>query len=230
MTKKMTSTSNVPNSNNNNNNSGNIQQNSQTINTPPKMKNTHKNHSQYQNQSNSNGIINSKHLHNQSYQQIPKKQKESTVNDGNNENVLMKKLFEAVQKQKENATSGGEVKRTRKSTAPLPKTLNSSENYAGAAFDRAPAAASFPIPSFLKTRNSETGSCSPALSTSCPLPGFNETAKDNSSSSHLKSLSITDLFQSRPTDAETKSEKSDKSENKKLESLTNDLRRILNLR
>jgi hypothetical protein len=225
MTKKTTSTSNVPNSNNNN--SGNIQQSSQTINTPPKMKNTHKNHSQFQNQSNSSGIINSKHLHNQSHQQKPKKQKETIVNDGNNENVLMKKLFEAVQKQKENATSGGEVKRTRKSTEPLPKTLNSSENYAGAAFDRAPAAASFPIPSFLKTRNDETGSCSPALSTSCPLPGFNEAAKDNSS--HLKSLSITDLFQSQ-TDAVTKSEKNDNSEKKKLEGLTNDLRRILNLR
>lgn len=224
MTKKTTSTSNVPG-----NNSGNIQQNNQTTNTPPKMKNTHKNHSQFQNQSSSSGIINSKHLHNQSHQQKQKQnimKKETTVNDINNENVLMKKLFEAVQKQKEreNAASG-EVKRTRKATAPLPKTMNSSETYAGAAFDRAPAAASFPIPSFLKTGNSQTGGdCSPALSTSCPLPGFNETAKDNSN--HLKSLSITDLFQSQ-ADVETTS---DKSEKKKLESLTNDLRRMLNLR
>lgn len=227
MTKKTTSTSNVPGNNNNN---GNNQQNSQTPNTPPKMKNIHKNHSQFQNQSSSSGIINSKHLHYQSHQQKQKnnKKKETPVNDGNNENVLMKKLFEAVQKQKEKEYSAnGEVKRTRKATAPLPKTMNSSETYAGAAFDRAPAATSFPIPSFLRTGDSETGGgggCSPALSTSCPLPGFNETAKDNIH--HLKNLSITDLFQSQ----ENVETKSDKSEKKKLENLTNDLRRILNLR
>lgn len=216
--KKSTSTSNVPNSSNNNNTNGNIQQKDKPYYTPPKMKNTHNNHS---NQSNYSEIINSKHLHNQIYHQKPKKMKETTTNEGINENVLMKKLSEAVQKKKEKDNSF----RTRKSEAPFPKTMNSSETYAGAAFDRAPAATSFPIPSFLKSGNSETSSCSPALSSSCPLPGFNETAKANN---NYKSLSITDLLQIKNDGQST--EKSEKSEKKKLESLTNDLRRMLNLR
>jgi len=225
MIKKSTSTSNVPN---NNNNSGNIiQQNNQTNNTPPKMKNNHKNHS---NQSNSSEIINSKHLHNQIYQQKPKKMKEASVNEGNNENILMKKLFEAVQKQKEKENSS----KTRKATTT--PTMNSSETYAGAAFDRAPAATSFPIPSFLKPGNSEMSDSSSTLSSSCPLlglghghghgtgTGFNETTATKEKI-NFKSLSITELFQIK-NDVEI----TEKSEKKKLESLTNDLRRMLNLR
>lgn len=65
----------------------------------------------------------------------------------------------------------------------------------------------------------------PSLSTSCPLPGFNETAKDNSK---LKTLSINELFESKITKASGQ-EISEKNEKKKLESLTNDLRKMLNL-
>jgi hypothetical protein len=224
MTKKSTSTSNVANTNNNNGNN-------QLNNTPPKAKNTSKNHFQ----TGSSGIINSKHLHNQSHQQKPKNKKEAMSNDGINENLLMKKLSEAVQKQKEKEKdfTGAEVKRTRKATAPLPKTLNSSENYAGAAFDRAPAAKSFPIPSFIKTGVSETGSCGPALSSSCPLPSLSESSPtlSNSGSSKLKTLSISDLFKNNKSQEEPEQVKlEEKSEKKKLENLTNDLRRMLNLR
>lgn len=230
MTKKIASTSNVPNNNSNSNiNNHNIN------NTPPKMKNNHKNHhSQHQNP-NQNGIINSKHVHNQSHPQKPKNNKETTSGlDGNNENGLMKKLFEAVQKQKEKEkdSAGVEItKRTRKATAPLPKTMNSSETYAGAAFDRAPAATSFPIPSFIKTGASETGGCGPALSSSCPLPGG---LNSNENEKNLKKLTLNDLFKTTKSNGkievfETKIP-TEKNEKKKLESLTNDLRKILNLR
>lgn len=220
MTKKSTSTSNVPNNGNNQHNS-----------TPPKAKNTSKNHFQHQNQTGSSGIINSKHLHNQSHQQKPKNKKEAMSSDGINENLLMKKLSEAVQKQKEKEKdyTAAEVKRTRKATAPLPKTLNSTENYAGAAFDRAPAAESFPIPSFIKTGAVETNSCGPALSSSCPLPSLSEASQ--SGSSKLKTLSISDLFKGNRNEVEPEQVNLDeKSEKKKLENLTNDLRRMLNLR
>lgn len=154
----------------------------------------------------------------------------------------MKKLFEAVQKQKANENSSNE-KRTRKGTAPVPKTMNSSQTYAGAAFDRAPAATSFPIPSFIKTSASENGACGPALSSSCPTNlNFNitvnrnysksmDTSNNQNSKNNLKALSVTDLFKTFNAQSEEEENEVIKpDEKKKLQSLTNDLRKLLNLR
>ena len=158
-------------------------------------------------------VLNSKHLHNQSHQQRPRDKESPSVCSGP-PNDLMKKLSEAVHKQqKEKESSGGIVSTsnandaTRKRTAPAGKMQNST-TYAGAAFDRAPAAKSFPIPSFIKLAAPNAA----ALSQSCPLPSSLE-------SPSLKTVSVSELFPRDPSN-----------EKKKLDILTNDLRKLLNLK
>lgn len=170
-------------------------------------------------------VLNSKHLHNQSHQQKPHKPRENETPTGNNASELMKKLSEAVQKQQKEKESSGwnnsstsnvgdatEKKRSRKGTAPAGlsviqnMTMQNNLTYAGAAFDRAPPATSFPIPSFIKPNRDST------LSQSCPLPTSLE-------SSSLKTLSMSEFF--------PPAEQKDK---KKLDSLTDDLRKLLNLK
>ena len=228
MTKKTTSTSNVPSSSITTNKVGNKGHHSSKSNSNSPQKNHL--------QSNNNGaILNSKHLHNQSNNKIPLKTKQPSHSESAGKDIsnkssggttddssgLMKKLFEAVQKQKESEKPTNSMQRTRKSTAPLPKIaakpINSSENYAGAAFDRAPAATSFPIPSFIKSNSRTTVDDNTVsnFSTSCPLP----------SSPNLKTLSMSELFKS--SDHQQTHQQSPQ---KNLENLTNDLRKILNLR
>ena len=226
MPKKSTSSSNVPNSNS-----------STGVKVKSSLQKTGSGNNTPNSYPSAGGIINSKHLHNQSHQQKVKNNRETSEQPSVTDNLLMKKLFEAVQKQKAAESSTNE-KRTRKGTAPLPKTMNSSQTYAGAAFDRAPAATSFPIPSFIKTGSSESGACGPALSSSCPIPGLEamESKQNSSNSTNLKTLSVTDLFKASVVtckDTEEVAESSDKEqpeETKKLQNLTNDLRKLLNLR
>ena len=204
MTKKSTSSSNVP------------AQAKPAVNNKPKSSPQKNNGNLHSN--NGNGtVLNSKHLHNQLHQQKSKKPRDNENNcgglQGGSTSDLMKKLSEAVQKQqkdRDNTSSNhANVKRTRKGTAPAGIMQNNSA-YAGAAFDRAPAVTSFPIPSFIKTTNN-----SASLSQSCPLPSSLE-------SPSLKTVSISELF---PADnSATNSEK------KKLDTLTNDLRKLLNLK
>lgn len=205
MTKKSTSSSNAP------------AQAKPAVNNKPKsspQKNSGNLHS-----NNGNGtVLNSKHLHNQLHQQKLKKPRDNENNcgiQGGSTSDLMKKLSEAVQKQQKETSNHANVKRTRKGTAPAGIMQNNSA-YAGAAFDRAPAATSFPIPSFIKTTpaSQSSGINSAALSQSCPLPSSLE-------SPSLKTVSISELF---PADNSTNSEK------KKLDTLTNDLRKLLNLK
>lgn len=242
MAKKSTSTSNVPQSN---------QKSHENRGKSPQKEKGHS-QSNLMNQSHGNAstaVLNSKHLHNQSAPKIKPKTKRtdpslsknsnnnsnnnndnssnaSNTSNGSEESLLMKKLFEAVQKQKIEENSSNKKPRSRKGTAPTStssqsaKPINSSETYAGAAFDRAPAATSFPIPSFVKAPPSEKSS----LSTSFPLPGALESKTMNSPTSpNLKPLSISELF--KPEAAEPEAE-----QKIELESLTNDLRKILNLR
>lgn len=184
----------------------------------------------------SSTVLNSKHLHNQSHQQKSSSQKpRDNENPGLNDNncsELMKKLSEAVhkqQKEKESSADGGsgrsgnnsstsnamdatENRRSRKGTAPAGVTLmQNSTTYAGAAFDRAPPATSFPIPSFI-TKSPPNSTSSALLSQSCPLPSSLE-------SPSMKSLSISEFFPA----AQTK-------DKKKLDTLTDDLRKLLNLK
>lgn len=176
---------------------------------------------------NNNTVLNSKLLHNQSHQQKTKKPRDnenSSVSSNNNTSDLMKKLSEALQKQQNekdgnsttSANNASEKKRTRKGSVPTGSMQNNT-TYAGAAFDRAPAATSFPIPSFIKSTipaTSSPPSSSNSLSQSCPLPSSVE-----SSTASLKSLSISELF---PTEQNI--------EKKKLDNLTQDLRKLLNLK
>lgn len=187
----------------------------------------------------SSTVLNSKHLHNQSHQQNSSSQKpRDNENPGltdNNCSELMKKLSEAVhkqQKEKESSGDGGSSgrrgnnsnsstsnvmdatknRRSRKGTAPAGVTLmQNSTTYAGAAFDRAPPATSFPIPSFI-AKSPPNSTSSALLSQSCPLPSSLE-------SPSLKSLSISEFFP-----AEQPKDK------KKLDTLTEDLRKLLNLK
>ncbi len=235
MTKTTTSTSNVPqNSAKTNNNSD-----KKSAKSPQKNKNS------VSGSNSSSGVLNSKHLHNHSTPKIKPKTKRAdpdqhsncppcdtnaNIADGSNSesNLLMKKLFEAVQKQKAAETGTGKP-RSRKNTAPpiVPRPMNSSETYAGAAFDRAPAATSFPIPSFIKTPTSSESGRVTNLSTSCPLPSTFEPKKMPSPSSpSLKALSISELFK---TDQQQPQNQQQAAEQNKLQSLTNDLRKILNL-
>lgn len=238
MTKKTASTSNVPQTGNkiNANSQGGSKKQTKS---PQKNKNNVS--GVISGSSSSSNVLNSKHLHNHSTPKIKPKTKraesdQQSSHNGNTleeieSNELMKKLFEAVQKQKATENGGGKP-RSRKGTAP-PRTINSSETYAGAAFDRAPAAASFPIPSFIKT---PTGSDSGVsnFSSSCPLPSSIESKKMVSPSSpNLKTLSISELFkneqQQQQQQIPNQSEPQASSEQSKLQSLTNDLRKILNL-
>lgn len=225
MPKKSCSNSNVPNT---------TGSNSAKMKSSHKTSNTNNSSSSNNTTNSSGGVINSKHLHNQSHlQQKGKNNRETCEQSTGTDNLLMKKLFEAVQKQKSNESYSSE-RRTRKGTAPVPRAMNSSQTYAGAAFDRAPAATSFPIPSFIKTGTSENGSCGGpvTLSSSCPLPGVDRTDRNR-----LKSLSVSELFKTfkeSESVTEIEAEISDNvekpEERQKLQSLTNDLRKMLNLR
>lgn len=193
---------------------------------------------------NGSTVLNSKHLHNQSHQQKSKKSDNLNAQNGSASD-LMKKLSEAVQKQQKEKekeqeyayntnihgaytynssstnNSGNITKRSRKGTAPA-GIMQNNTTYAGAAFDRAPAATSFPIPSFIKSPNLKTtdpdNTNTTVLSQSCPLPSSLE-------SPSMKTLSISELF---PTEGGGGG--GEVNEKKKLDSLTNDLRKLLNLK
>lgn len=253
MTKKTGTTSNVPHSNPKNTTSNNS--------SPGKMNrsNSQNGFISSGNGNSSSGVLNSKHLHNQnSHKPKPKSKRDELepsmpINHVNGTSFkepaggsdLMKKLFEAVAKHKE-TEAAAKPPRTRKGTAPLPRKIDSSETYAGAAFDRAPAATSFPIPSFIKTDRNENQDG--VLSSSCPVefmtstssnlncqtrpspssnfpvsvssaaPSAASSSSTVSTSPQLKSLSVSELF------------KSEQQQQNRLDALTNDLRKILNLR
>lgn len=105
-------------------------------------------------------------------------------------------------------------KRTRKASAPAPaptqRPIKSSENYAGAAFDRAPSGTSFPIPSFVQKPSSaemDGGRAVVPLPASCPpLLGplsAKVTAEEANALTRktagpvMRSVSISDLLGSR---------------------------------
>lgn len=225
MTKKSANNSNVPQQSTSTSNSSN----SKTKNSSQKANSNLGSHN-----GNSSTVLNSKHLQNHSHPQKLSHKPRDNENPGLGSSELMKKLSEAVQKQqREKESSGGnnsgtssnkmeatEKKRSRKGTAPA-GVMQNNMTYAGAAFDRAPPATSFPIPSFIKPSSSSSignsgggGGGDTALSQSCPLPTSMEI------SSNLKTLSISDFFPA----ADPPKDK------KKLDSLTEDLRNLLNLK
>jgi hypothetical protein len=122
--------------------------------------------------------------------------------------------------------------RPRKNSLP---SVSGSGAYAGAAFDRAPTAESFPVPSFLKQAKTETaGALENTLSTSCPMRSihlqelFTDTAESRSVSplSPLRSLVATSP--SPPTKSISLPGSTGKRRTD-LQALTNDLRKILKL-
>lgn len=194
---------------------------------------------------NNSPFVNAKHLHAPLH---PHKSKQSRDSDAaaratSSENLLMKKLFEAVQKHKvvpeherepqqrqnpqKNQQQNQQQKNQKKKPLKKPsvpaspaRPINSSENYAGAAFDRAPAATSFPVPSFASSTSS-------VLSSSCPSDAFSlqqETKTtvcfSGSSSSKLRALSVSELFKTEPSTDPQK---------QNLDAVTSDLRKLLNL-
>lgn len=198
---------------------------------------------------NNSPFVNAKHLHAPLH---PHKSKQSRDSDAatratSSENLLMKKLFEAVQKhkvvpeherepqqrqnpqknQQQNLQQNQQQKNQKKKPLKKPsvpaspaRPINSSENYAGAAFDRAPAATSFPVPSFASSTSS-------VLSSSCPSDAFSlqqETKTtvcfSGSSSSKLRALSVSELFKTEPSTDPQK---------QNLAAVTSDLRKLLNL-
>lgn len=194
---------------------------------------------------NNSPFVNAKHLHAPLH---PHKSKQSRDSDAaaratSSENLLMKKLFEAVQKhkvvpeherepqQRQNPQKNQQLNQQQKNQKKKPlkkpsvpaspaRPINSSENYAGAAFDRAPAATSFPVPSFASSTSS-------VLSSSCPSDAFSlqqETKTtvcfSGSSSSKLRALSVSELFKTEPSTDPQK---------QNLDAVTSDLRKLLNL-
>lgn len=201
-------------------------------------------------------FVNAKHLHAPLH---PHKSKQSRDSDAatratSSENILMKKLFEAVQKhkvvpeherepqqrqnpqnpqnsqknQQQNLQQNQQQKNQKKKPLKKPsvpaspaRPINSSENYAGAAFDRAPAATSFPVPSFASSTSS-------VLSSSCPSDAFSLQQQETkttvcfsgSSSSKLRALSVSELFKTEPSTDPQK---------QNLDAVTSDLRKLLNL-
>lgn len=184
------------------------------------------------------GVLNAKHLQNQTCKGIRKKNdvpSTSPSNSTENEtSLLMKKLFEATQRQNQQQSqqqhqhhqqrnnvqinhhkgksysTSNSPKKNPHSNSNSFKALGATDNYAGAAFDRAPSGTSFPIPSFAKSTKSINSEDS-MVSASCPLPNglmtqriLQETTsirtfqENNSGSIGLKSLSINDLFQKQP--------------------------------